>query len=123
MQIIVAGFFTSRSFTYCHYNVIFSGFVCENKSNLQCDNGKCVSKDLVCDGDNACGDKSDEKNCKCLPTEFECSTGECLGVEELCDLRKDCKDGTDEARCGKQQTQQKLIIPRNQICYFRVSLI
>ena len=51
-------------------------------------------------------DNSDEKNCKCLTTEFECPTGECLDIEKLCDLRKDCKDGTDEARCGKQQTQK-----------------
>ena len=84
----------------------FLGFVCKSKSSFQCDNGQCVSKDLVCDGDKACVDNSDEKNCKCLPTEFECPTGECLGVEKLCDLRKDCKDGTDEARCGKQQTQK-----------------
>ena len=80
--------------------------MCESKSSFQCDNGKCVSKDLVCDGDNACEDESDEKNCKCLTTEFECPTGECLGVEKLCDSRKNCKDGTDEARCGKQQIQK-----------------
>ena len=92
-----------------HSNFIFLGFMCESKSSFQCDNGECVSKDLVCDGDKACVDNSDEKNCKCLTTEFECPTGECLGVEKLCDLRKDCKDGTDELRCGKQQTQKLFI--------------
>ena len=60
----------------------------------------------MCDGDTACVDNSDEKNCKCLTSDFACPSGECLDVEKLCDLRKDCKDGTDEARCGKQQTQK-----------------
>ena len=85
----------------------FSGFMCESKSGFQCDNGQCVSKDLVCDGDFACVDKSDEKNCKCSTSDFVCPTGECLDVENLCDFRKDCKDGTDEARCGKQQNKKK----------------
>ena len=103
------GFFTSKSFTdqlSLKLHSFFLGFACESKSSFQCDNGHCVSKDLVCDGDKACLDNSDEKNCKCLTSDFVCPTGECLDVEKLCDLRKDCKDGTDEAKCGKQQTQK-----------------
>ena len=83
--------------------------MCESKSSFKCDNGQCVSKDLKCDGDIACVDKSDEKNCKCLTSDYICPSGECLDVEKLCDLRKDCKEGTDEARCGKQQTQKSYI--------------
>ena len=102
------GLFTSRSFTdqLSLKLQFFLGFLCESKSSFQCDNGHCVSKDLVCDGDTACVDNSDEKNCKCLTSDFACPSGECLDVEKLCDLRKDCKDGTDEARCGKQQIQK-----------------
>ena len=96
--------------------------MCKSNSGFQCDNGQCVSKDLVCDGDIACMDSSDEKNCKCFASDFVCPTGECLDVENLCDSRKDCKDGTDEARCGKQQIQKSSFISWN-ICYFRVSLI
>ena len=60
----------------------------------------------MCDGDIACVDKSDEKNCKCPTNDFFCPTGECLDVENLCDSRKDCKNGIDEARCGKQQNKK-----------------
>ena len=78
-----------------------TGFKCEINHNFQCDNGQCVSKDLVCDSDNACADSSDEKNCKCFTTQFECPTGECLQVNQLCDSGNDCDDKTDESRCGK----------------------
>ena len=97
--------------------------MCENKSGFQCDNGQCISKDLVCDGDIACVDKSDEKNCKCLTTDFVCPTRECVGVKKLCDFRNDCRDGTDEARCGKQQIKKMLFTISWNICHFKVSLI
>lgn len=60
-----------------------------------------MSKELVCDGDKACDDNSDEKGCKCLTTDFVCPTGECLKAEELCDSEKGCDDNSDESRCGK----------------------
>ena len=81
-----------------------TGFTCDSKHSFQCDNGQCVSKDLVCDSDNACADNSDEKKCKCYTTQFECPTGECLHVNQLCDSGNDgCHDKTDESRCGEQK--------------------
>lgn len=76
-----------------------------DKNSFQCDNGQCVNKELVCDGDSACVDNSDEKNCKCFTTQFVCPSGECLHENKLCDSRKDCWDNSDESRCGKQELQ------------------
>ena len=61
-----------------------------------------MKKNLQCDGDNACKDGSDEKNCACPSSMFQCKGGSCLPATDLCDgtKAKDC-DGADEDNCRK----------------------
>lgn len=67
---------------------------------FRCHNGICINQKLVCDGDNACVDQSDEKACKCQSSEFKCPDGKCLSVKNLCNGKEDCVDGSDERNCG-----------------------
>lgn len=73
-----------------------------SSNKFQCSNGQCIPYTMHCDGDNDCGDHSDEQNCtvskpvRCQSGEFKCQSGECLLKEWKCDGAKDCKDGSDE---------------------------
>ncbi|XP_050528252.1 sortilin-related receptor-like isoform X2 [Daktulosphaira vitifoliae] len=69
---------------------------------FQCANSNCVPKYWQCDGDNDCGDNSDEEKCtkvSCGPSSFQCNNGKCIPSYWTCDFDPDCEDGSDELDC------------------------
>ena len=46
-------------------NLTFFSFPATCSTNeFQCTNGRCIQRDFVCDLEDDCGDRSDERNCR-----------------------------------------------------------
>ncbi|KAL5013503.1 hypothetical protein ScPMuIL_007773 [Solemya velum] len=75
---------------------------------MRCDGGRCVMKIWRCDGDNDCGDNSDERDCAtnrpgtaCRAIEYQCLSGDqCVPAAYQCDGEIDCQDRSDEIGCA-----------------------
>eukprot|EP00105_Crassostrea_gigas_P017832 XP_011435759.1 PREDICTED: basement membrane proteoglycan-like [Crassostrea gigas] len=70
---------------------------------MMCSNAKCVPISFICDGDNDCGDFSDERNCTgstCGPDQMTCSNTKCVPTRYICDGDNDCGDFSDERNCA-----------------------
>lgn len=81
---------------------------CSGRGRYQCENGRCVSMDVVCNGEDNCGDASDENNhtlCHSMAPlshcEFVCDNKRCVRDALVCNYVDDCGDGSDEQGCRK----------------------
>ncbi len=72
--------------------------------DFRCASGQCIAGNLRCNGDQDCGDNTDEIGCpseapKCDPkTKFDCAgdNTHCINADLVCDGRNDCGEGEDE---------------------------
>ncbi|XP_023231134.1 low-density lipoprotein receptor-related protein 1-like [Centruroides sculpturatus] len=76
-------------------------------NEFQCLNFVCIIESFYCDGDNDCGDNSDEPEyCEqrsCKDDHFKCKSKRCIPKMWLCNGINDCGDNSDEdnSACGK----------------------
>ncbi|XP_044254445.1 sortilin-related receptor-like isoform X1 [Tribolium madens] len=90
-----------------------------SSNHFTCRNGLCVPKGWKCDGEDDCGDSSDEAHCglqSCPPNYFVCGDGKCLPQYWKCDYDYDCSDGSDELDCPKQNCTDGQFTCKNGRC-------
>lgn len=116
------------------------------KKEFRCANGNCIPNEGLCNGDDDCGDRSDEQDCRnstktsgsffaglnldfifrrnCHPTEeFDCGDGDCIPFDNVCDKKNDCGNGNDESgqcltacKAGHGCEQKCIKSPKGAIC-------
>ncbi|XP_040185110.1 complement factor I [Rana temporaria] len=64
-----------------------------------CVNEKCIPAEHACNGDDNCGDRSDELCCSDCRNSFHCSSDICIPKHYVCNGQMDCLKGEDEAKC------------------------
>lgn len=62
-------------------------------NQFQCHNGYCIDEQLYCDGENDCGDSSDEKNCAHHLCKFGLCSQICVESKNASDFACHCATG------------------------------
>ncbi|KAG9475852.1 hypothetical protein GDO78_003967 [Eleutherodactylus coqui] len=104
--------FSSTSECACGRN----HFTCAVSAFGEC---TCIPAQWQCDGDNDCGDHSDEDGCMlptCSPLDFHCDNGKCIRRSWVCDGDNDCEDDSDEQDCPPRECEEDEFSCQNGYC-------
>ncbi|KAM4808911.1 complement factor I [Rhinophrynus dorsalis] len=86
-----------------------------NSEEFTCKNEKCIPLSKSCDGENDCGDLSDELCCKECKNSFHCKSDTCIPWQYKCNKEIDCISEEDESDCPENNKDSNTESEQSQI--------